>query len=373
MRVRKIDTEQKKDVQQFVNFPFDLYRECPLWVPPLISGVKNSLNRHRHPFYRHSTADFFVAERNGQTLGRMAVINNRNYSEYRQTKTAFFGYFDVVEDVKVSQALFTASFEWAQAQGLDEIIGPRGILASEGGGILVEGFEHRPAMGVAYNYPYYDNLIKSSCFEKDTDYLSGYVRGDYELSERFFKLAEKAKVRRGFWIKEFSRKQEMREWVPRVVKAHRKAFEQTHTFFPPTDEETAMIIDTLLTVAEPELIKLVMKDDEIVGFVGAFRDISVGLQKAGGRIWPFGWYHLLRERKRTEWLNVNGLGLLPEYRGLGANTIIYTELQKVLRTHKFKHLDLVQIEEGNLKSMAEMKAIGGIEWYKRHRSYRRRL
>ncbi|MBN1992449.1 MAG: hypothetical protein JW953_07065 [Anaerolineae bacterium] len=373
MPVRKIDAACQKDVRQFVEFPFDLYKDCSLWVPPLVSSVKHALNREKHPFYRHSAADFFVAEHNGQTLGRVAVLNNRNYNAFRRANTAFFGYFDAVEDTAVAQALFDAAFDWAKEQGLQTMVGPRGVLASEGGGILVEGFEYLPAMGIAYNFPYYDHLLSACGFEKDTDYVSGLLPGDYALDERFFKLAERAKTRRGFRVKKFRNKAELRAWVPRAIEAHRRAFENTHTYFPPTREETALIVDTLLSVAEPELIKLVLKDDDIVGFVAAYRDLSPGLQKAGGRLWPFGWFYIWQERSRAKRLNINGLGLLPEYRGLGVNTILYTELQKTVQTHPVEQMEIIQIEEGNAKSLAEMKAIGGMTWYKRHRSYQRAL
>jgi hypothetical protein len=373
VQVRKIDTTSKKDVRQFAEFPFQLYQDCSFWVPPLVSGVKHALNRQSHPFYRHSTADFFVAESNGQTLGRVAVMNNRNYNGFRQAKAAFFGYFDAIEDSEVAQALFDATFDWAKKQGLQTMIGPRGVLASEGGGILVDGFDHLPAMGIVYNFPYYDHLLTACGFKKDTDYVSGLLPGHYTLDERFFKLADQAKTRRGFRVKKFKNKAELRAWVPRTIEAHRKAFEHTHTYFPPTNEETALIVDTLLSVAEPELIKLVLKDDDIVGFVAAYRDLSPGLQKAKGRLWPFGWFHIWRERNRTKRLNINGLGLLPEYRGLGANTILYTEIQKTIQTHQIEQSEIIEIEEGNLKSLAEMKAIGGITWHKRHRSYQRSL
>ena len=372
MQVRRIDTERKRDVQQFVGFPFRLYEDCSQWVPPLVSGVKHALNRRKHPFYRHSTADFLVAEGEGQTLGRIAVMHNRNYNAYRKTHVAFFGYFEVVEDIQVARALFEAAFDWARAQGLNAITGPKGIIGSDTGGVLVEGFEHRPAMGVPYNFPYYDTFIEDSGFEKDTDYFSGYLSGDHQLPERFYRIAEKAKARSGFWVKTFSSKREIRRWMPRVLEAHQEAFSQTHTYYPPTAEEITLIFDTLVSVVDPRLVKLVMQGEKIVGFLLAYHDVSAALQKAKGHLWPLGWYAILRERKRTRWVNINGLGVLPACQGLGANTILYTELAKTVKGFGFEHLDIVQAEEGNLESLADMKAIG-VKWYKTHRSYERAL
>lgn len=372
MQIRRIDTEQKRDVKQFVAFPFELYRDCALWVPPLVSSVKNELNRRKHPFYHYSTAGFFVAESEGQTVGRIAVMHNRNYNEYRKAKAAFFGYFEVAEDIEIARALFDAAFDWARAEGLEEIIGPKGLSGIEGGSVLVEGFEYPPAMGVPYNFPYYDTFIKDSGFDKDTDYLSGYLDGDYQLPERFFEIAEKVKARSGFWIKAFRSRREMRQWVPRVIRVHQEAFSQNYTFYPPTDEEIALIVDLLIKIADLRLVKFVMKDEKIVGFIFAYPDLSDGLRKVEGRLWPFGWYTLLQERKRSRRINLNGLGLLPGYRGLGANAVLYTELYNTLRPLDFEHIEAIQVEEGNSKSLAEFET-AGVNLYKRHRSYRRAL
>ena len=156
MQVRKLDTERARDANQFIDFPFELYRNCPQWVPPIVPDMKLILNRRKHPFYRHSTADFFVAESDGKTLGQIAVLDHRNYNEYQHRRHAFFYFFDVVEDVQIARALFGAAFEWARSRGLNGMIGPRGLMEGDGLGLLVEGFEHRPAMGIPYNYAYYD-------------------------------------------------------------------------------------------------------------------------------------------------------------------------------------------------------------------------
>ena len=165
MRVRKLDTRLGRDIKEFVSFPFELYRHSPRWVPPLISGVRTELNREKHPFYQHSTADFFVAESEGDILGRISVMSNRNYNQHHGSKVAFFGHLELVEDREVAHTLFGAAFNWARDQGLEKIMGPRGLTGSDGGGVLVEGFEYQPAIGAAYTLPYYDALIMDSGFQ----------------------------------------------------------------------------------------------------------------------------------------------------------------------------------------------------------------
>lgn len=372
MKVRKLDTARARDVRQFIDFPFDLYRECPQWVPPIMPEIKLVLNRKKHPFYRHSAADFFIAESEGQTLGRIVVMDNRNYNQFHGRKHGFFYFFEVVEDIEAARGLFNAAFDWARKRGLEHLIGTKGFLQGDGMGILVEGFEHRPAIGIPYNYSYYDAFVRDSGFEKETDFVSGYLRGDHELPQRFYDIAERVKARRGFWIKSFASEREMRKWIHRVGKVYNETFVENWEYCPLTPEETDVVADRLIAISNPRLMKLVMKGDEIVGFVFAFPDISAAIQKVKGRIWPFGWIHLMREFKRTNWANLNGLGLLEGHRGVGANAVLYTELAKSVQDFGFEHSDVVQVEEGNTKSLGEMKAIG-VEWYKRHRIYRRKL
>lgn len=372
MRVRKIDTSWSPDVQQFIRFPFKLYRDCPKWVPPIVPDMKLALDREKYPFYHHSTADFFVAEDGGQTLGRITAIDNRRYNEYHQSNTAFFYFFETIEDLDVARALFDALFTWARNRDLDTIIGPRGLLRGDGHGLLVEGFEHRPAMGIPYNYPYYASFLPELGFEKEIDFLSAHLRGDYDLPQRFYDVAEKVKQRRGFWVRSFTTKREVRRWVPEVQRVNNEAFPDVWGYYPIDEAEANAVADRFLAAADPRLIKLVMKKDKVVGFVIGYPDVSAGIQRANGRLWPLGWLHILREFKRTNWVNFNGAALLPEHQGVGANAVLYTEIARSVSEFNFEHADLVQVAETNIESMGEVNAVGG-EWYKRHRIYRLQL
>ena len=376
MNIHKINPDNKHDVQQFVHFPHILYKDDPTWVPPLISDITFALNTNKHPFYKHSTAEFFIAENNGITLGRIALIDNKAYQRFTNSHTGFFYFYEVVEDIDVARRLFNAVFEEARERGLDMIFGPKGMIQGDSQGLLVEGFEYRPANGISYNPPYYDQYVLDSGFEKHSDYLSGYLTPDYKLPDRIVELAERVKKRRGFWVKVFKDKAEMRQWIPQIQEVYNKAFTIVPGFCPISKEEVEIIAERIISVADPSLIKLVFKEDQIVGFLFAYPNIANGLQRAKGKLWPFGWFHILRELNRTEWLDFNGIGLLPEHQGVGANAVLYVELEKSVRQfaqkQKIKHVDIVQVNEINAKSMGEMKALG-IIWYKRHRVYQREL
>lgn len=371
MHIRQLNLDNPGDVAQFIRFPFALYRRCPLWVPPLLSSARETLNRRKHPFYHHSSADFFVVEDQGRTLGRIAALENRPYNAYRGSQTAFFGYFEVIDSLEVARLLLAAACDWAKARGLTEIIGPRGVIGVDGT-VLVEGFEYRPALGIPYNFPYYDAFIQDSGFGQDADYLSGYRSIEPRLPDRFERIAERLRRRHKLRVKGFRRKAELQRWIPRLIELHHQAFGQLHSYYPPSEAELKLMIKTLLSIADPRLIQLVLKEEEIVGFLFAYPDLSRGLQKAAGRLWPWGWSHLLRERRRTNWLAISAVGLLPAYRGSGANILLYLALQQAARALNYDHLEMIQIEARNVNSRADMEHLG-VTWIKRHRHYRRSI
>ncbi|NLG27823.1 MAG: hypothetical protein GX557_07910 [Chloroflexi bacterium] len=372
MRVRLIETDQRRDVERFIRFPYALYRDSPFWVPPLLAVQRRLLNKREHPFYRHSDADFFVAEEGVRTVGRIALLENRPFNAYHHSHTAQFGYLELVDDAAVAQALFDAVCQRARERGLDALSGPWTLLRTDGSGVLVKGFEHLPAMGIPYNPPYYDGLIQRQGLAKEYDTLSGYLVQGHQLPERIWTIAERVKEKRGFSVVTFADRREMRAWVPRVAELYRNAFAAARGFAPPSDGELAVFAETIIAVADPRLIKLVLKGEEVVGFILAYPNVTRGLQRAGGRLLPFGWYYLLRERRTTKHVDLNGVGLLPQYQGLGANALLYAELTRSLNAFGAEYADVVQVSEDNCKSFSDMETVG-VRWHKVHRHYQRAL
>lgn len=371
MRVRKLDTTKRRDARAFIRFPFDLYRDCPQWVPPLLPDMRAALNKKRYPFYHHSEADFFVVESEGQMLGRITALGNRRYNDYHGSKTAFFYHLEMVEDAQVAQALFDAAFEWARQHGLDAVVGPKGLLRGDAHGILVNGFEHRPSVGVPYNYAYYDRLIKGCGMEKYLDYDSAYVSRRKGLPPRVEAIAARVRERRGIQVKVLSSKAELRAAAPLIKRVYEQAFVQVPDYYPITEEDIEAMIDRMAAIADPSLIKMVTKGDEPIGFLLAYPDVAAAIQRIKGRLWPLGWVQVLLETRRTEWVTFNGVGVIPAYQGAGVNAILYVEMAKTVQSAKFnfQHGDAVQAAETNMGSVGDGNAIG-VEWYKTHRVYR---
>lgn len=375
MNIRKIDLDSKKDVNKFIKFPFQLYKGCEQWVPPMIYSEKFKLNSNEHPYYKHSTADFFLAEDNrGKVLGRIGLLNNTRANEQLKENSGMFAMFDVIEDENAAKLLIDQAEGWAKANGFNKLVGPKGLINTDSGGVLVDGFEHRAALNIPYNYPYYQTFLENAGFYKERDSLSGYIHiPDAQVPEKVRKIAERVMERRGFWIKHFETKDEMRAMVDEAKKVLNDSFRGGPGFVEMTDEEFQVAARELISIADPRLIKVVMKNDDIIGYLFSYHDIGAGLQKANGKLFPLGWWHLMRDQKQTEWVNVNGVGILPEYQGLGANAILYTTLADTIKNEfNFKHADTVFIGEENFRSFSDNETMG-VKWYKRHRMYAKDL
>ena len=374
LTIEKVDTRNKADVKRFVRLPYRLYKGHPQWVPPLFMDQEMFLNRDKHPYYEHSEADFFVAVRDGIVIGRIAVLENKNYNQFRNTNLAQFYLFECEDDQETAAALFSRAFEWAHTRGLEQIIGPKGFCVLDGYGLLVEGYEHHQMMTMMnYNYPYYIDLVEAQGFVKEVDFVSCYLGAEaFRLPERIHRIADRVQQRGTLRVERFKTKRDLKAWAPRVGRAYNNAFIHNWEFSPLTDNEISFVLDTILTVGDPRLIKIIAHDDDAVGFLFGFPDLSRALQRAQGRLLPFGIFYLLLEMRRTKWIAVNGAGILPECQGRGGNALLYSEMEKTVRNNHFEHGDLTQVAETAVQMRSDLINLGG-KPYKNHRVYTRNL
>jgi hypothetical protein len=373
MEILQVDPAKRKQVRTFLNLPGRIYRDMPLWVPPLVGDERLRLDTKHYPFYKHSTAAFFLAIREDLPVGRLAVLNNHRHNEFNHTKEAFFYLFECDPDQEAACELFEAAFAWARERGLDRIVGPKGFTALDGQGLLVKGFERRPALGLPYNPPYYVELIEGLGFTKTCEIVSGYLGKNMQFPERIHELAARIRERRGLRIARFRTRRELRGMLGHLKELYNGVLEGTDGGTPISDEEIQSLADQILWFADPGLIKIVMKDEKPVGFLLAYPDISAALQKTHGRLFPFGWITLLRELRRTDWININGAGMIEEYRGLGGAAILYSEMFKsVVETPRYRHAEVVQIGLENANMQRDMENFG-VDFYKTHCVYEKSL
>lgn len=372
MIIRKIDTTIAADRLAFARLPFEIYSDNKFWVPPLETEMAMAMDRQRHPFYDHSTADFFLAENNGEVAGRIAVLHNKNYNAFHHEEAAFLYYFEAYNDLEVSRSLFAAAFDWARKRGLNTVIGPKGFIRSSGTGLLIKGFEYYPALGILYNQPYYQTMWEDSGLAKLSDYASGYMTRDFQLPEKIHDMAERVRQRGNFWIKTFKNTREMKSWIPKVETVHEEAFSVNPSFHPSTKAEFALMANNLMAVHRPGLMKVIMCGEEVAGFVLSHPDIYAALQRTKGRLYPFGWLDIMQELRNTKVGDLNGIGILPKYQGLGANILVYSELDRTIRSTNWERAELVQVDERNYKSKSDMENMG-VTFHKMHRVFQRDL
>jgi hypothetical protein len=374
LRVEKIDTNDKALVKRFVRIPYRLYENHLQWVPPILSEAEAQLNKSKHPFYEHSDADFFIATKDGRDVGRIAALENKRFNQYHKTKQAQFYLFDSEDDQEVANGLFERVVDWAKGRGLDRLVGPKGFGALDGYGIQVEGFEHRQIMTMMnYNYPYYVRLVENLGFTKEVDFISCYMSKEtFHLPERVYKIVERVKSRNNLGVHYFETKKDLRAWANKIGRLYNDSFVNNWEYYPLTDREIKYILDNILTIADPRLIKIITHNDDAIGFLFGFADLSAAFQRIKGHLFPFGLIDLMLEIKRTKWVSLNGAGVLPEYQGMGGNALLYVEMEKTLHDFQFEHADLTQVAETAVQMRHDLENVGG-KAYKNHRVYQKSI
>lgn len=374
MLIQRVDLQNKSQVRQFVEFPYLHYRDCPQWVPPLRIDAYLPLNPQKHPFYEHSDAEFFLALDGKDVVGRIAVLENKPFNRYHQLKDAEFYFFECVDDADVAARLFDAAIDWARKRGLTRLVGPKGMSPFDGYGILIEGFEHRQMMTMMnYNYPYYPRLLESLGFEKEVDFVSCYLHArSFDIPERVVRIAQRVAERGRLQVMPFKNKRELIRWAPRIGQAYNKAFVNNWEYYPLSEREVKFVVDNIMLVADHRLIKIILHEGEVVGFLFAFPDVSAALQRAKGNLNLISLIDLLLEMHRTKWVSGNGMGILPEHQGHGGNALLYYEMGKTIRDFGFEHVEMTQVAETAVQMRADLKNLNGQE-YKNHRVYRKSL
>ena len=345
--VEHVQPGRNASTRAFLALPYSLYRSIPVWVPPIHSDARRQIDPGRNPFFRHSSAALLLARRDGRPVGRLAVLDNANYNRFNHAAMAFFSLFECEDDPPAAEALFASGFAWARSRGLTTIQGPQGFTAMDGLGLLVRGFEHRPAFGIPYHLAYYESLLLDVGFQASGDILSGYLGPEVRIPDRIHEVAARVMERRGLRVGRFRSRKDLMQLAPVLGDLYNQSLGGTSGNVPLTVEEIEAVARQMVAFADPRLIKILYKDET-----------------------PVGWALWLRELRRTSWVNINGAGIAEGYRGLGGTALLFSEMYKSVREGGFRHADLVQIGSENLPMLRELRAFG-VDFYKTHRLFRR--
>lgn len=377
IQIRKIDTENRKDVSAFIQFQFDLYKNDPNWVPPFRNDVAMMMNRKKHPFYEYGEAEFFLAYRGGRIVGRIAALINPHFNDYQKKKVLSFCLFDAIYDPDVTAALFEAAIDWGRERGMNEIIGPKGFSLFDGYGVLVEGFNLRQSMNMSsYNFPYYQTLLEGIGLAKVTDFISvDFNTATVVVPEKVTRAAEIVQKRGEIKVFTFRNRKEILARAKEIGQLYEKAFTNNWEYFPLTERDLNFLIDNVINFVDPNLVKFIVNDkDELIGFILGFPDISAAMQRHNGSLLnPLLILDILREIKKTDRIIVNGLGILSEYRIKGGDALLFDGVHEIIRDNpRFLTGEGAQMSETAKEVQREMNGLG-MKRSKVHRVYRKAI
>jgi ribosomal protein S18 acetylase RimI-like enzyme len=374
MKIIAFDADQRKFQIKFLEFPFKLYKNTPQWVPSLNSDIRKVFSKKQHGFYEHGTAIYLLAvDEQERVIGRLAVLENEGYNQHFSSRTAFFYMFECIDDFSVANALFSSGFDWAKSRGLNEMIGPKGFSVFDGFGTLIKGFEYRAAFGQIYNPAYYQEFLEKLGFEKKWDSFTGYMDRSFQLPEKIFQVAELVKQKRGFEIREFSKKNEMKLYINDIKDLYNASLAYDSRNMPISVADMQTMVNQMLKFADPKLIKFIIKEGKPVGFLLAFPDIARALIRCKGKLLPFGWFQILRELKTTDTVDLNGAGILPEYQRVGGNALLFAEIAKSITSKpNYQFAEFLQVRDNNPQMLLEWENLG-VEVRKTHRFYGKTL
>ncbi|HEY9162074.1 MAG TPA: hypothetical protein VIS94_13440 [Desulfomonilia bacterium] len=373
IEIKTLTSSNTKEAMDFIKVPFPIYEGNSCWVPWFNNDMKQFIDR-KHPVFEHTEGEFLTAYRNGVPSGRIFVFENGGYNRTHNKNSAYFFFCDFIDDQEVVNAFMEESVNWARKRGLESIIGPIGFGGVSGCGYLVHGYDKRAAMTMMmYNHPYYNERIEEFGFKKYLDNYSYILPTSAELPQVIKDAADKLLNKGGFSILQAKNKKELAKWAPSIVDVFIRTLSDHAGNYKLTPKEIDCVVKSLMTVARPELIKVVLHSDKVVGFLLGFYDLSGAIQKSRGKLNPLSIFRLLREYNRTDILLINGMGILPEYQGTGANMLLYSEMEKTIRAHtRFKSLEMVQIQEVTARMLSNVNTLRG-EIAKIHRMYEYKL
>ena len=377
VEIRKV--ESNHDLKTFVQFYYDLYRDCPHAVPFLFTDEIATLKKDKNPAFEFCEADFFLAYKEGKVVGRVAAILNKKANQRWNVQQVRFGYFDFIDDLEVSKALMDTVEQWGRERGMTQIAGPLGFTDMDREGMMVEGFDRLSTMYVNYNYPYYPQHIeKLGRFEKDNDYLEFLVKISDHVPEKIMKVSQVIEKRYNLRVKKFTRKELVSGGKGReIFHIINKTYDGLYGFSQLSERQIDHYVDEYIKIADLDLVTGVedATNNKLVGFGICFPSFSNAMQKTrDGHFLPFGWWHLLKVLKfhKTNAIDMLLIGVLPEYRAKGANSLIFRDIVLQMLRHGYVFAEAMPQMETNTRIISLWDYFEH-EQHRRHRCYKREI
>ena len=378
IQIKRVET--KKDLKQFIEFHYDLYKGSPYDVPNLYSDEVNTLSKNKNAAFDFCEAEYFLALKEGKIVGRVAAIINHKANEKWKKKDVRFGWIDFIDDIEVSRALFKAVEEYGRKKGMDDIVGPLGFTDMDPEGMLTWGFDKLGTMATIYNYEYYpQHMEKLGGWEKDNDYVEYYLVVPEKSPEKYTKIAEMVEKRYNLHVRKLTKKDIFQGgYGKKLFDLINLTYSDLYGFSELTDRQIDQYVKMYFPLADLNLVTVIEdgnKDNQLAGLGITIPSLSHALQKCRrGRLFPFGWWHLLRAIKfhKTDGVDLLLMGFLPEYRSKGANALLFADLIPRYVDYGFKWGETQVEMESNEGVQSQWGPLDPIN-HKKRRCYRRSL
>lgn len=314
------------DLNQFIKFPWKIYKGDKHWIPPLIMEQKALLNKEKNPFFKNAEAEYFLAYKNGEIAGRIAAIKNEIHLKYHNDSSGQFGFFECIDDQKVANALFDTAKKWIKGKNLKLMQGPANPSSNDIYGMLVEGWNDSPRLLMPYNPKYYIKLCENYGLKKAKDLFAWKIMNEKIMaSEKLRRGQQIVRDRYKLKISQLDMKNFDKE-LERFKYVYNKAWAPNWGFVPLTEEQIDAMAKDLKPLAEPSLVLFGEIDDKLVGAALVMLDYNQIFKNMNGRLFPFNFLKLFTQKKKINWVRILTLGIIPEYQKRGLDTVFYWEI-----------------------------------------------
>ncbi len=364
-----------RDLKAFIDLPFRLHANHPMWVPPLKLERRLFLNRRMNTFFSHGEAEYFLARRDGRVVGRISAQINHAFDDYQKKNWGWYGFLEFEDDQEVLEELLAAAAGWLRGRDKERMVGPADFVMNDESGILIEGFDLRPMIRQPWHPPYYQERMEQAGMAKAMDLLMWNL----EVSDRekvlpvIFELAEKVQTEHGIRVRPMRRRQ-LRKDMDAFAEIYNSAWSKNWDFVPFSKKDLDAYAQELHLAFDKHWAFIAEREDtgEVVGMAMTFPDINQVLAKMNGKLLPLGWLYFLRKGKLTDRVRVGFLGVKPEYQHTGVAAKLYVEHFNAAAVRPQSGGEMGWILETNTAMNRGMEAMGG-RIVKRYRVYERML
>ena len=359
----------RSNLKKFVEFQIDLYKGNPYFVPPLVSDEIATLDSKVNPAFDHCDSAYFMAYRDGKAVGRIAAMINKQVNEKENSRQARFGFVDFIDDAEVSKALFDAAEKWAKEKGMDNIVGPLGFTDLDNEGMLINGFEELGTMATIYNYPYYPAHVERLGYEKEVDWHEFLIEIPEQIPDKHKRIAEIVKKKFNLRVVKFTSRKALKEQYGQALfELINEAYDNLYGYSRLTKRQIDYYIKIYLGMLNLDLVTLIVDgEDQLVGVGISIQSMSRALQKSKGKMFPFGWWHLLKGLKgKNDRVDLLLVAVKPQYMGKGVNALLFTDLIPAYNKYGFKWAESNPELESNAAVQNQWEAFP----YRQHRNRR---